>query len=212
MYQKLNMKRLKVNNISYRSNDKTLFSNVSFVLNAGESVHIKGENGSGKTTLLKILCGLTLPDQGEIYWQDSCIKSNPYDYQKNLYYLAHQLALKPQLTVWENLYYFPKPLHVDAQSMHQQLEQFGLITFLHKPVGFLSQGQKQMLALLRIFLQDATLWILDEPFTALDEANKTFTLQIFSAHLENQGMIIFTSHDVQSHLSSQTLHLDHFKV
>ena len=189
-----------VSNLCCSRGEKRLFSGVSFSLQHGEYLHLEGDNGVGKTSLLKIACGLSPLEQGEICWQGKSISENRDEFRSNLAYLGHQLALKEDLTPLENLLshaavagrQLPLPEAKDA------LAQLGLRGREHLPVRVLSQGQKRRTALARLVVSTAKLWILDEPFVALDPAAQNALSEVINAHLTRQGMVLLTSHQAVS--------------
>lgn len=189
-----------VSNLSCSRGSKRLFSGVSFTLQPGEWLHLEGDNGVGKTSLLRIACGLSALEDGEIQWQGQAVSSNIDEFRANLAYLGHQLALKEDLTPLENLQFDaamagrPLPL-ADAKAA---LSQLGLKGREHLPVRVLSQGQKRRTALGRLLLSSAKLWILDEPFVALDLAAQKVLTEVLNAHLKRQGMVLLTSHQAVS--------------
>lgn len=187
-----------VSNLSCSRGDKRLFSGVSFALQPGEWLHLEGDNGVGKTSLLRLACGLSALEQGEIQWQGQPVSSNIEEFRANLAYLGHQLALKEDLTPLENLRadtaIAGRALSLaDAKAA---LAQLGLKGREHLPVRVLSQGQKRRTALARLLVSSAPLWILDEPFVALDAAAQTVLSDVINGHLNRQGMVLFTSHQM----------------
>lgn len=188
---------LTVSRLACVRGDQTLFSGLDFSLAASNCLHVKGENGAGKTSLLRLLCGLGLPAEGDICWQNQNIRQLADDYRRELLYLGHHNALKDDLSALENL-------RLNAALAGSQLSEATAIEHLalaglpvHKvdlPVRVLSQGQKRRTALARLLCSRAKLWILDEPFVALDLAAIDWLTRILAQHLDNAGLIIFTSH------------------
>jgi heme exporter protein A len=189
-----------VSNLSCSRGDKRLFSGVSFALQPGEWLHLQGDNGVGKTSLLRLACGLSALEQGDICWQGLSVARNADEFRANLAYLGHQLALKEDLSPLENLMtdaaIAGRPLTM-AQAK-TALVQLGLKGREHLPVRVLSQGQKRRTALARLWVSTAKLWILDEPFVALDTAAQNVLSDVINAHLRKQGMVLFTSHQAVS--------------
>ena len=189
-----------VSNLSCSRGDKRLFSGVSFALQPGQWLHLEGDNGVGKTSLLRLACGLSALEQGEIQWQGQPVSENSDEFRANLAYLGHQLALKEDLTPLENLRadaaIAGRVLSLaDAKSA---LVQLGLKGREHLPVRVLSQGQKRRAALARLWVSSAKLWILDEPFVALDNAAQNVLSEVINSHLSKQGMVLLTSHQAVS--------------
>jgi len=187
---------LSTSDLSCVRGDRRLFSGLGFELEPGGRLHIGGENGAGKTSLLRILCGLSPPDAGEIRWQGEPVGSLGDEYRKAVLYLGHHNALKEELTALENLQTSAALAGVcvgDAQGM-TILRRVGLAGREELPVRFLSQGQKRRVALARLLWSQAPLWVLDEPFVALDAAAVGWLAQIIGDHVAGGGMAILTSH------------------
>lgn len=183
---------LTVNEIGFKRDENWLWNKINFELAAGQLLQISGANGSGKTTLLRILTALTQPHTGEIYWQGCPIARQRETYYQQLQYLGHQSAVKSDLTVIENLRL--NTFSVNQSAIDTILEKVGLAAHKNHFAYQISQGQKQRLALARLLLNPAPLWILDEPLAGLD-AEMTERCQIwFKDHLRMGGMIVLTSH------------------
>lgn len=185
-----------VTHLSCSRGEKRLFSGVTFSLQPGQWLHLEGDNGVGKTSLLRLVCGLSALEEGEICWHQQSVDQNPQEFRANLAYLGHQLALKEDLTPLENLRadaaVAGRPLSVTEAL--KALAQLGLRGREHLPVRVLSQGQKRRTALARLWVSTAKLWILDEPFVALDTTAQNALSEVINAHLANQGMVLLTSH------------------
>ncbi len=176
--------------------DRRLFAGLGFSLLEGELLHVHGVNGSGKTTLLRMLCGLVVPEEGRILWEGKDIRSEREAYLRNLVYLGHLGALKGDLTGVENLR-ITETLAGEAVTEDQAmaaLQDVGLHGHEDLPVRVLSQGQRRRVALARLALSQAGLWILDEPFTALDKASVAALRARLENHLKQGGMVILTTH------------------
>ena len=173
-----------------------LFENLSFTLGAGEALQVEGANGTGKTSLLRIIAGLTLPDEGQVYWRGQVIARRRVEFNAQLAYLGHHLGLKQELTVAENLRLAAAMQGVsDARGrLGPVLAEVQLTDKADLPVRVLSAGQKQRVALARILLLGAVLWILDEPFTALDVAGVALVSALLGEHLARGGLAMLTSH------------------
>jgi heme exporter protein A len=187
---------LTASNLSLSRGDRRLFSGVSFTLESGQWLHLEGDNGVGKTSLLRLLCGLISQEEGEIRWKGQTTAKTPEIFRADLAYLGHQLALKQDLSPLENL-------RADAAISGRELSvkdamaalaQMGLRAREHLPVRVLSQGQQRRTALSRLIVSTAALWILDEPFVALDAAAQNALAGVINAHLSRQGMVLLTSH------------------
>ena len=183
-------------NLACVRGDRHLFAGLGFTLEPGGRLHVTGENGSGKTSLLRILCGLSPSETGEIRWQNEPIPSLGDEYRNNVLYLGHHNALKEELTALENLRITAALAGVameDAQGA-ALLERVGLAGREELQVRYLSQGQKRRVALSRLLWSSAPLWVLDEPFVALDTAAVSWLAGIVAKHLDAGGMAILTSH------------------
>lgn len=173
----------------------SLFKDVSFELNPGEILRIEGTNGSGKTSLIRILTGLSQAETGEVFWNDSNIEDEPENFNENLVYIGHLNGLKAELSALENLELVRQYLSQtnDISSVHA-LENVGLFGFEHILAHQLSAGQKRRVALARLQLSEAPLWILDEPTTAIDTQGVKAFEETIEKHAQNGGMVILTAH------------------
>lgn len=176
--------------------DRLLFSGVSFSLKRGEWLQVEGENGAGKTSLLRILCGLLHKEAGDIHWDGQSVADAPDEFRGDLLYFGHAGAIKEELTALENLCIAAalggRALAEDAALA--ALRRLGLKGREDLPARFLSQGQKRRVALARLITSEARLWVLDEPFVALDVRAVAMLSSIITEHLGKGGMAIFTSH------------------
>ncbi|KPJ89106.1 MAG: heme ABC transporter ATP-binding protein [Gammaproteobacteria bacterium SG8_11] len=187
---------LTASNITCSRGDRTLFRDLSFSVAEGELLHLKGKNGSGKTTLLRSLCGLFLPDNGDIRWKGTAIHTLGEDFLGDVVYLGHQNGIKDDLTALENLSISAvlDGDEADENQIGRALDQIGLRGYKDLPTRVLSQGQKRRVALTRLLLTRSPLWILDEPFTALDTGAVDLLQGIIRDHTARGGMIIITTH------------------
>ena len=187
---------LSVQQLQCSRGDLCLFQGLSFDLQAGQLIWLEGENGSGKTTLLRTLCGLFLADEGEVLWRGESIKKTPEIYYRELFYLGHQNALKLDLNPIENLQVLCRLVGqtISEEQIEVALAKMGLVGYEDVPVRQMSQGQKRRVALSRLLINDAPLWILDEPFVALDVAAVELLQLIIVQHVQNGGMVILTTH------------------
>jgi heme exporter protein A len=175
---------------------RPLFADVSFELHPGELLHIQGKNGVGKTTLLRLICGLSTPQAGQIRWQGQDTRQDPQAFRADLFYLGHQLALKEELTAVENL---QADAAVAGRTLslpqaYEALARMGLRGRERLPVRVMSQGQKRRTALARLYACPATLWVLDEPFVALDSQAQATLQSLLVKHVSAGGMVLLTSH------------------
>jgi heme exporter protein A len=187
---------LEASDLELERGGRRLFRGLTLALAKGELLRVAGANGSGKTTLLKILCGLLSPQAGEVRWQGAPIRLLREDYSRQLVYLGHAPAVKDELTAAENLAIACTLAGLPAapQAVRQALDAYGLPSS-EVPVRRLSQGQRRRAALARLLLSEAVpLWLLDEPFTALDAAAARFTGELIAQHVARGGAAIYTTH------------------
>ncbi|MGE5758332.1 MAG: cytochrome c biogenesis heme-transporting ATPase CcmA [Sideroxydans sp.] len=187
---------LEVGNLACSRGDHRLFAGLSFALHPGEIMQVQGANGSGKTSLLRTLCGFITPDAGEILWRGKNVSDLGEDYRAELLYLGHLNAIKDELSALENLQMSAglAGYSVTEQQALAALRRMGLQRREHLPVRVLSQGQRRRVALARLLIGDAHLWILDEPLTALDVGAVGLMQELIGEHLSKGGMTIFTTH------------------
>lgn len=188
---------LEAHDIEITRGDRRLFAGLSLALSPGTLLLVTGSNGSGKTSLLRALCGLLLPTAGEIRWHGASIRALREEYWKHLAYIGHLNALKDELTVRENLGVLCalSGIQTTREQQQQALAQFGLAGREQLPVKSLSQGQRRRTALARLALSSALpLWVLDEPFAALDSAAVRHVQSVVSGHLAHGGMVVMTTH------------------
>jgi heme exporter protein A len=159
-------------------------------------LHVQGSNGSGKTTLLRMLCGLTPPDAGEILWRGERIAKLGEDFRRELCYFGHPNAIKEELTPLENVIASAALADeaLDADQAFAALDLIGLGGKADLPCRYLSQGQKRRVALARLVNERRPLWILDEPYVALDAAAIALVSGLIAAHLKRDGLVVVTTH------------------
>ena len=171
-----------------------LFAGLGFALQAGALLRVRGANGSGKSTLLRTLAGLTRPSAGVVRWRGDPIGD---DYRKEMLFLGHAAAIKDELTVLENLEFSCRmsALETPPGKIKNALEHLGIGRLADLPARYLSQGQRKRAALARLALsQGVALWLLDEPFAALDDEALAAVSGLCAAHLAAGGMLVLTSH------------------
>ncbi|MBI5918653.1 MAG: cytochrome c biogenesis heme-transporting ATPase CcmA [Nitrosomonadales bacterium] len=200
---------LEVSNLACSRGDHPLFSGLSFSLGAGELLQVQGENGKGKTSLLRTLCGFMQPVAGEIRWRGENVEELDEDYYAELLYLGHHNAIKDELNALENL-------QVSAGLAGGELSEKEALVALRRmglkgrellPVKVLSQGQRRRVALARMLVSQAPLWVLDEPLTALDVGAVGLIQELLGEHLARDGMVIFTTHQPLAVVGVETRHL-----
>ncbi|TRW50277.1 cytochrome c biogenesis heme-transporting ATPase CcmA [Aliidiomarina halalkaliphila] len=175
--------------------ERTLFADLSMTVRAGEVWQIEGPNGAGKSSLLRILTGLLPAQAGTVHFQGESITQCRDEYHQSLLFIGHKSGVKPELTAIENLEFYAavqgQPL---VEPPYELLANVGLVGLEDIPAQGLSAGQQRRIALARLWLTQAPLWILDEPFTALDVAGIALLEARFAEHVGQGGAIILTSH------------------
>ncbi len=188
---------LSVEGLAVIRGERRLFKDVSFTLAPGEAMLLRGPNGSGKSSLLRLLAGFLAPAAGRITWQGSAL-AEAEDFRAASLYLGHQDAVKPQFTSEQNLAYAGRLLGLDDAAALARagdvLEEAGLSRQRRLPARYLSAGQKRRLALCRLLLLPAKLWLLDEPTNALDSAAIDWLGQALAAHRAQGGAVLLASH------------------
>lgn len=177
--------------------NRRLFRDLSFRLEAHQALRVRGENGSGKTSLLRIVAGLSPAESGGVSWNAGNIRALGEDYLRALLFLGHSNGLKDDLSPVENLRYalVLAGVGADEPALRAALAEQGLAAIADLPVKLLSQGQKRRVALARLsFSTQKPLWILDEPFTALDAASVERLASTITKQLQRGGMVMFTTH------------------
>ena len=186
---------LQCKNLTCVREERVLFTNLSFTLNPGEILQVEGSNGVGKTSLFRLLVGLSSPYAGEIDWKQENIIFDRESYYKNMLYIGHKSGIKPELTALENLQFYHDlynpSVNYDAWEV---LMLVGLVGYESVPTAQLSAGQQRRVALARMWFSDCTLWILDEPFTAIDKKGVEVIERLLIQHAKNGGMVILTTH------------------
>ena len=211
MSQPVPQNQLHVAGLACQRGDRRLFDGLDFSLQSGELLYLRGHNGSGKTTLLRTLAGLLQAEDGEIRWNGEAIHKVRQEFHAELLYLGHLNGLKGDLSAVENLRIDSAiqghPL--DEDKAWQTLTDIGLRGHEDLPTRYLSQGQKRRVARARLWLSQQSLWILDEPFSALDVAAVDELQAVIRVHLQRGGMVILTTHqEVElTHAEPQTLTL-----
>lgn len=188
--------------------DRCLFHDLSFALNPGELLLLEGRNGSGKTSLLRAIAGLLDLESGDVYWGDDPIRNERQRFQNRIVWMAHKVGFKGDLTLVENLQYekFLRPQ--SKNDFDDVLQRLGLTLLKSLPMRALSAGQQRRVALARMILSGATLWMMDEPLSNLDAEGRVLAMAIITDHLVNGGMVILAAHqDVDIDAPMQTIRL-----
>ncbi len=183
--------------LACRRGDRILFSGLNFDIAPGHITWVRGSNGRGKTSLLRLVAGLASPEAGAIHWGAEKLSHRDPAFAQQLLYLAHANALKEDLSAAESLAFLAR-LHGqadDAASIQTALHTLGIASRRHAPVRTLSQGQRRRVALARLVLAPRkALWLLDEPYDALDAAGCAIVDALLSAHALSGGIVLLTSH------------------
>jgi len=186
---------LSVTQLACTRGDRTLFAGLNFQLEAGQVLRVHGSNGCGKTSLLQLLCGIGLPESGEICWQQQSIHQDANAYLSQLAYLGHALGVKRELTPVENLEFSAALCAQRADlSIDDALQKMKMLRFADQLCLKLSAGQQRRVALARLLLGREKLWILDEPYSALDIHGQALLNELIQSHIANGGLLILTAH------------------
>lgn len=183
--------RLEAENLAGERGGETVFSGVSFALRSGGALVVTGPNGSGKSTLLRIVCGLLAPAEGRVELSEA---GTPLPVAAACHYLGHQNAMKPALSVRENLVFWQKFNGAPALAVEEALEAVDLPGTGDLPFGYLSTGQKRRVSIAKLLVSHRPLWIVDEPTAGLDKASENRFAQLMRAHRSEGGMIFAATH------------------
>ena len=186
---------LTVKNLFCERDERILFNQLHFELKTGEVLQIEGQNGSGKTTLLRILAGLLDTYEGDVFWKNTPLNETRTAYYQAMLYVGHLAGVKSSLTPEENLEWMRQLApHLNKRSIFEALKKVGLYGFEDVPCHSLSAGQQRRVGLARLYLSTAPLWILDEPFTALDKKGVAEKEALIAHHVQTNGAVILTTH------------------
>lgn len=186
---------LQAHSLNCERDDRVLFDDLSLKIRPGDLVQLTGPNGAGKTTLLRLLAGLNRDFSGEVLWNGQPVYDDYYEYARQRLYIGHLSAIKKVLTPLENLRWFLSPWpEVNEDALWDALEEVALAGFEDVPCQQLSAGQQRRVALARLLITPAPLWILDEPFTALDKEGVAWLEQKLAEHVKRGGSVLITSH------------------
>ncbi len=185
-----------VKDLTIQRSNKIIFENVNLSVGLGKIILLKGKNGSGKTTLLKAILNLIEPSSGAIYWKGKLLKKNLYNFFNNVTYIADKTSSLSKLSVQENINIWKKIFlsNISNSQVESILKTLKLDTYLNQKVNLLSFGEAKKLEFLRLILENKKIWILDEPFSNLDDESIDVIGQTFEDHCSKEGSIIFSSH------------------
>lgn len=219
------MNCLRVERLLFERDDLPILQNVNLDIQSGDIVQLAGQNGSGKTTLLRILAGLVSPTSGLASWNGGELHS--HDFQSALMFLGHQVGVKLTMTPLENTQWWlgvhgskcpadpaDSSKLVDTPNNHTieaALKRVQLGAYLNTPCYQLSAGQQRRVALARLYLSKAPLWLLDEPFTAIDKEGVTDLEQQIEHHAAGGGMVVLTTHQAWNADKIRVIQLEQFQ-
>lgn len=191
--------------------DRVLFENLNFQLSAGQVLYIQGKNGAGKSSLLRLLAGLTLPEDGQILFHGKPLQQQTEFFAEQLLFIGHQSGIHPQLTALQNLTFWSALSEQAIAEPYQLLGSLGLAGLEDIPCFMLSAGQQRRVSLARLWFTSKPLWILDEPFTSLDQQLISKLENHFLQHLSKGGLLVLTSHQPLSatYPALQTMELEY---
>ena len=198
---------LKVKNLNCQRSGKVVLQGLNFEVEAGKNVEIIGSNGSGKTTILRLLLGFINDYDGDIYWNDSEVPSKLQEKDIHCFYQGHQIGIKPLLTVYENLKFSSSGFNSSEEEITSVANKVGIKTFLNRQSASLSAGQKRRIAIGRWLLKDFNLYLIDEPFTTLDDEGVELIKDVVT-ELNNRGASFLITGHRPSELNSKKIYLE----
>lgn len=198
---------LKVKNLNCQRSGKVVLQGLNFEVEAGKNVEIIGSNGSGKTTILRLLLGFINDYDGDIYWNDSEVPSKLQEKDIHCFYQGHQIGIKPLLTVYENLKFSSSGFNSSEEEITSVANKVGIKTFLNRQSASLSVGQKRRIAIGRWLLKDFNLYLIDEPFTTLDDEGVELIKGVVT-ELNNRGASFLITGHRPSELNSKKIYLE----
>ncbi|WP_367605619.1 heme ABC exporter ATP-binding protein CcmA [Legionella sp. W05-934-2] len=192
---------IEVKQLYYSIQATPILTNINCSIPAACVFHIQAGNGAGKTTLLQLLCGLKQPESGLILFNQQPIQDRLSRFQQNINYIGHQIPLQNQLSISEHWLLSSVP----DESYHQALNYFQLGHCEHVPAIQLSAGQRKKAVLMALLLHKRPIWILDEPFVGLDQQSISNLLKLIEHHINQNGIVVVTSHQPLPNLSCKTM-------
>lgn len=190
---------------------RMVFAGLEFRLQPGEAIVLRGPNGSGKSSLLRIMAGLLQPAAGTLAWHDASVSDEPETHFSRLHYVGHHDAVKPVLTVSENVRFWAR-LRGQGGGVAAALDAFAIGHLADVPGRFLSAGQKRRVNLARILAHPAPLWLLDEPTTALDQDTIGRFERALARHRAGGGMVVASTHTEIALEGARVLNLAEFQA
>ena len=183
--------RLSAVDLACHRGGRDVFAGLSFAVASGEVLTVTGRNGAGKSSLLRTIVGLVRLAQGKLSLEGG---DPELTIAEQAHYLAHQDALKPALSVAENLAFWHDFFGGEAGHANESLAAVGLDHLAHLPAAFLSAGQRRRLSLARLLAIKRPIWLLDEPASALDTAGQSLFTGLMGQHLAGGGLIVAATH------------------
>jgi heme exporter protein A len=197
-------------NLTCVRGERIVFAGLNFSLSSGDALTLVGRNGSGKTSLLRVMAGLTRSTAGTIAWDDGAVSEDPGRHHGRLHYVSHQDAVKPVLSVQENLMLWTRLRRGTEDGLAAGLDRFGLTALADIPGRYLSAGQRRRLSLARISATPAALWLLDEPTVALDRESVAALSEAIADHRAGGGMVVVATNVDLDLTNSMTIDLRKF--
>jgi heme exporter protein A len=174
--------------------NRCLFQGLNFTAGSGELLVVEGPNGSGKTSLLRAIAGLIDPDEGVVRWNNTSVKKNRQSFHALLVWMGHRPGFKGDLTLIENLRFEAGLRSMRMSTAEHQLLRLGIVKLTDIPFRALSAGQQRRVALARMCLSDAPLWLMDEPFTNMDAEGQALVVDVLREHLQDGGLCVMATH------------------
>lgn len=185
---------LNANQLTCIREERILFEHLNLSINRGDIIQVEGPNGAGKTSLLRILAGLSQPYEGQVFFDGKSIHHERELYNQNLLYIGHLAGIKGEMTAQENLEFALSLSGLDKTTAEKTLSQVNLLGFEDALASHLSAGQHRRIALAKLWQSKAPVWILDEPFTAIDKNGVKKLEALMVKHAQNGGCVILTTH------------------
>ncbi len=199
---------LSANDLSLLRGDRCLFEQLEFALDPGELLLIEGPNGSGKTSLLRGIAGLLEFASGHVSWNGEKVLDNYQLFRGDLVWFSHRVGFKGELNLLENLHFESRLRSSSVDKRQSVIERLGLARLTRLPFRYLSAGQQRRVALARMLLANARLWLMDEPYTNLDVAGRALVAELITEHLQDGGLCVVASHHaVEIHATTRRVHL-----
>ena len=191
---------LNLKGISVEKNDVCILEDINLEIKQGDFLNIYGSNGAGKTTLLKLLSGLTEPSAGEI-------KFNNDDFMDKVFILGHKNGIKLNLTVLENLQFISN--NQDIKKIKSVIEKYELTSKMNTLAKYLSHGQQKRVALMKAMINDYDIWLLDEPYSGLDQTGEDILDKILVNQIKNSGAVVITNH---KEIKKEKINIKNYKI